>query len=47
MYLSNVTILSGVTISSGSLWLAAATVIVAVYYVRSAAREADLLQDLP
>lgn len=43
MYLSNVTILGGAFISSGSLWVLLVTAIVSGYYVRSAHTEAKAM----
>lgn len=46
MYVSNVVILIGVFISSGSAWTLVVTGIVGVYYFRSARSENRLLADL-
>jgi len=46
MYVSNVTILIGVLISSGSVWILVATAIVTGYYVRSARTETRAMAHL-
>jgi protein-S-isoprenylcysteine O-methyltransferase Ste14 len=45
IYISNTVVLGGVFISSGSLWVFLALVVVAVYYWRSAIKEQRLLDE--